>query len=88
MKRLAVVRKTKRLASVGPSGSMRAWALWAAALAALAAPASGANVKATPADLEGVSIHTVFSAECTPYFDWQSLALVRSHRLVRLRWCR
>jgi hypothetical protein len=30
-----------------------------------------------------LSIHTVFSAECTPYFDWQSLALVRSHRLVR-----
>ena len=29
-----------------------------------------------------LSIHTVFSAECTPYFDWQSLALVRSHRLV------
>lgn len=30
------------------------------------------------------SVHTVFSAECTPYFDWQSLALVRSHKLVRV----
>jgi hypothetical protein len=29
------------------------------------------------------SMHTVFSAECTPYFDWQSLALVRSHRKAR-----
>ena len=28
----------------------------------------------------GMSFHTIFSAECSPYFDWQSLGLVRSHR--------
>jgi len=58
------------------------WASLLGLLALLAAPTLAAR-KATPADLEGVSIHTVFSAECTPYFDWQSLGLVRSHRLVR-----
>lgn len=58
------------------------WASLLGLSALLAAPALAAP-KATPADLEGVSIHTVFSAECTPYFDWQSLGLVRSHRLVR-----
>ena len=31
----------------------------------------------------GATFHTIFSTECTTYFDWQSLALVRSHRQVR-----
>lgn len=28
------------------------------------------------------NIHTVFSTECSPYFDWQSVGLVHSHRKV------
>ena len=27
-------------------------------------------------------MHTVFSTECTPYFDWQSLGMAYTHRLV------
>lgn len=67
-------------------------AVVAAALAACAcvalAAAPGADDAApdargaTPGGREP-TMHTVFSAECTPYFDWQSIALVRSHKLAR-----
>ena len=26
------------------------------------------------------TLHTVFTTECTPYFNWQSLGLLYSHR--------
>ena len=29
------------------------------------------------------TLHTVFSTECNPYFDWQSLGLMYSHRKVQ-----
>ena len=32
----------------------------------------------TPASARGMSIHTVFSAECNAIFDWHSVALFRS----------
>jgi hypothetical protein len=76
--------------------AMRPLALLAALLALAAAPArgdapgseqhapgeGGDDAAAAPPAREP-TMHTVFSAECTPYFDWQSLALVRSHKLVR-----
>ena len=71
---------------------MRAFTLLAAlqlagSAAALlqAAPGRQLFARADALDLSKMpSMHTVFSAECTPYFDWQSLGLVRSHREVRV----
>ena len=31
------------------------------------------------ADPASPSIHTVFTTECTPYFNWQTLGLLHSH---------
>ncbi|KAG8470608.1 hypothetical protein KFE25_009029 [Diacronema lutheri] len=28
------------------------------------------------------SVHTVFSTECSPYFDWQSIGVAHTHKLV------
>lgn len=28
------------------------------------------------------TVHTVFSTECSPYFDWQSIGVAHTHRLV------
>ena len=35
------------------------------------------------ADRAALSVHTVFSTACAPYFDWQSAGLGLSHRRVR-----
>lgn len=65
-------------------------ALWLAAAACVAVRAAhggeAGKARAARAAAEGAepTMHTVFSAECTPYFDWQSIALVRSHKLARL----
>jgi len=32
------------------------------------------------ADVEAAKVHTVFSAECNPTFDWHSIALFHSHK--------
>ena len=60
----------------------RAFALLFVLAACAGAGAQAAGDTPTVGGQE-LSMHTVFSAECTPYFDWQSLALVRSHREVR-----
>ncbi len=31
-------------------------------------------------DVEASKVHTVFSAECNPTFDWHSIALFHSHK--------
>jgi len=31
-------------------------------------------------DVEAAKVHTVFSAECNPTFDWHSIALFHSHK--------
>lgn len=46
-----------------------------AAVVLLAASSSVAQGQA-PAE----TLHTVFTTECTPYFNWQSLGLLYSHR--------
>ena len=38
---------------------------------------------AMQADRAALSVHTVFSTACAPYFDWQSAGLGLSHRRVR-----
>jgi hypothetical protein len=66
-------------------GASLAAALALLACCALAAAPGGSegDAPAAPTQRREPTMHTVFSAECTPYFDWQSIALVRSHKLAR-----
>lgn len=61
---------------VQPGG--RAAAALATALLLLAA--AGAAAAGGEAASAFAPLHTVFGAECSPYMDWQSVAVVYSHR--------
>ncbi len=70
----------------GPAAT--AWVLWA--LLSCAMTVSAASASAEPAK----SFHIIFSTECTPYFDWQTLGLLQSYvhvnqtgRITRLMAC-